>query len=156
MNNESDRLIRRLRSGEQIPYHLLLLADETIEGIERYIHESEIYVIESEERLIAVCVLQPIDSSVVEIKNIAVDRDHQGKGIGHSLLFDAIRRAREIGYSEIIIGTGDIAARQISLYEDVGFKKYGVKKDFYVLNYPDPIFENGIRLRDMVMLKIDI
>jgi ribosomal protein S18 acetylase RimI-like enzyme len=154
MNKEPDRMIRRLLSGEQIPYPLLLLADETTEAIERYIHESDVYVIENEERFIAVYVLQPVDSSVVEIKNIAVDRDYQGMGIGHSLLSDAIRRAKEMGYSEIIIGTGDIAVRQISLYESVGFKKYGIKKDFYVRNYPDPICENGVQLRDMVMLKI--
>jgi len=68
MNQEAVRPIRRLLSGEQIPYDLLLLADETTEAIERYIHDSEVYVIENEERLIGVCVLQPVDSSVVEIK----------------------------------------------------------------------------------------
>ena len=154
MNLEPDRKIRRLLSSEQIPYNLLLLADETTEAIDGYIHESEVYVIDNEERFIAVCVLQPVDSSVVEIKNIAVDRKYQGKGIGHSLLSDAIRRAREMGYFEIIIGTGDIAIRQISLYESVGFKKYGIKKDFFIEKFPDPIFEDGVQLHDMVMLKI--
>lgn len=153
MNQEPDRPIRRLLSDEHIPYDLLLLADETTEGIDRYIHQSDVYVIENEERFIAVCVLQPVDSSIIEIKNIAVDRDYQGKGIGHSLLSYAIRRAREMGYSEIIIGTGDIAARQISLYESVGFVQYGIKKDFFLGCYPFPIFENGKQLRDMVMLK---
>ncbi len=156
MNQAPDRTIRRLLSGEHIPYDLLLLADETIEAIEGYIHESEVYVIENEERFIGVCVLQPVDSSVIEIVNIAVDREYQGKGIGHSLLSDAIRRAKEMGYSELIIGTGDMATRQISLYESVGFKKYGIRKDFFLEKFPDPIFEDGIQLRDMVMLKITL
>lgn len=154
MNQEPDRVIRKLLSGDEIPYNLLLLADETIEGIDRYIHESEVYVIENDERVIAGYVLFPVDSSVVEIKNIAVDSDYQGKGIGHRLLSDAIHRAREMGYGEIIIGTGDIATRQISLYESVGFTKYAVQKDYYVQIYPDPIYEQGVQLRDMVMLKI--
>lgn len=154
MNQEPDRKIRKLLSSDEIPYSLLLLADETVEGINRYIHESDVYVIENEERIIAGYVLQPFDSSVVEIKNIAVDREYQGKGIGHSLLSDAIQRAREMGYGEIIIGTGDIATRQISLYESVGFTRYAVKKDYYVHIYSEPIFEQGVQLRDMVMLKI--
>jgi ribosomal protein S18 acetylase RimI-like enzyme len=39
------------------------------------------------------------------------------------------------------------------LYEKAGFKKYAIKKDFYLRLYPDPIIENGVQLRDMVMLK---
>ncbi len=153
MDTGPDRRIRRLLTGEKIPYHLLLLADETTEGIDRYIRESDIYIVENKGRFIVVYVLQPVDSSVIEIKNIAVDQEYQGRGIGLSLLSDAIRRAGEEGYSEIIIGTATQAARQISLYEKAGFKKYAIKKDFYLRLYPDPIIENGVQLRDMVMLK---
>jgi aminoglycoside 6'-N-acetyltransferase I len=153
MDKGPDRQIRRLLTGEKIPYHLLLLADETTEGIDRYIRKSDVYVIENEGRFIAVCVLQPVDSTVIEIKNIAVDREYQGRGIGLSMLSDAIRRAGEEGYSEIIIGTATQAVRQISLYEKAGFKKYAIKKYFYLRLYPDPIIENGVQLRDMVMLK---
>jgi len=153
MDTGPDRRIRRLLDGEKIPYHLLLLADETTEGIDRYIRESDIYIIKNEGRFIAVYVLQPVDWSVIEIKNIAVDREYQGQGIGLSMLSDAIRRAGEEGYSEIIIGTATQAARQISLYEKAGFKKYAIKKDFYLHLYPYPIIENGVQLRDMVMLK---
>ncbi|HSA38694.1 MAG TPA: GNAT family N-acetyltransferase [Methanoregula sp.] len=153
MDTGPDRRIRRLLDGEKIPYHLLLLADETTEGIDRYIRESDIYIVENKGRFIVVYVLQPVDSSVIEIKNIAVDQEYQGRGIGLSLLSDAIRRAGEEGYSEIIIGTATQAARQISLYEKAGFKKYAIKKDFYLRLYPDPIIENGVQLRDMVMLK---
>jgi aminoglycoside 6'-N-acetyltransferase I len=153
MINDPDRQIRRLTAGEKIPYHLLLLAEETTEAIDRYVHESDIYVIENEGRFIAVYVLLPVDSSVAEIKYIAVDRDFQGRGIGLSLVSDAVRRAKEKGYSEIIIGTGDQAARQISLYEYAGFKKYAIRKDFFLLNYLDPIMEKGVQMRDMVMLK---
>jgi aminoglycoside 6'-N-acetyltransferase I len=154
MNLESDGTIRRLLSSEPIPYDLLLLADETIEAIDGYIHESEVYVIEDRGRFIAVCALQPVESSVVEIKNIAVDRAYQGMGIGRGLLSDAIRRARAMGCSEIRIGTGDIATRQISLYESVGFTKYGILKNFFLEKFPHPIFEDGVQLRDMVMLKM--
>jgi aminoglycoside 6'-N-acetyltransferase I len=153
MDTGPDGQIRRLLTGEKIPYDLLLLADEPTEAIDRYIHESDISVMENEGRFIAVYVLQPVDASVIEIKSIAVDQEYQGRGIGLSLLADAIRRAGAEGYSEIIIGTATTAARQISLYEKAGFKKYAIKKDFYLSHCPYPIMENGIQLRDMVMLK---
>lgn len=31
-----------------------------------------------------------------------------------------------------------------------------MKKNFFIDNYPDPIFDNGVQLTDMVMLKMEI
>lgn len=45
---------RQLCKDEKVPYDLLLLADETIEGINKYIFDSEIYVLEREKQIIAV------------------------------------------------------------------------------------------------------
>jgi len=150
---DNDSLIRQLKPGEEIPYDLLLLADENIAAIDNYIHASEIYVYEKGDNIVAVYVLTHIDKDTAEIKNIAVNTSFQGKGIGSLLLEDATRTATEKGFKFLIVGTPDIASRQIKLYEKNGFIKYGVKKDFFVLNYPKPIFENGKQLRDMVMLK---
>lgn len=139
--------------GEEIPYRLLLLADETKEGIFRYIFGSDILVMEDDNRIIAVCVLQPICEDVMEIKNIAVDTPYQGRGLGHYLLSYAIQRAKESGCKEIRIGTADVAVRQLSLYEEMGFCRYALKRNFFVDNYPEPIYEDGVQLRDMVMLR---
>jgi hypothetical protein len=39
-------MIRLLEKDKKIPYDLLLLADETIEAINKYIQQSDIYVFE--------------------------------------------------------------------------------------------------------------
>jgi N-acetylglutamate synthase-like GNAT family acetyltransferase len=78
-------MIRLLEKDMKIPYDLLLLADETIEAIKKYIHQSDIYVLDGDNTIIAVFVLQPICSDTVEIKNIAVDTTLQGQGIGQKL-----------------------------------------------------------------------
>jgi N-acetylglutamate synthase-like GNAT family acetyltransferase len=74
--------IRQLRKDEKIPYGLLLLADESLEAIEKYILSSDIYVLEQENKIIAVYVLQSMNKNEIEIKNIAVAKDCQGQGIG--------------------------------------------------------------------------
>ena len=88
MNSDSVeyRSTRKLRQEESIPYSLLLLAEETKEAIDKYINDSEIYVLENENDIIAVYVLKPINKNVYEIKYIAVDENFQGKGIGKFLL----------------------------------------------------------------------
>jgi len=59
-------------SGSEIPYHLLLLADETKEAIDRYIFNSDIYLLHDGTEDIAVMALYKNNDTELEIKNIAV------------------------------------------------------------------------------------
>ena len=149
-------MIRQLRKGEKIPYDLLLLADETLEAIDKYIFGSGIYVLEQENRIIAEYVLQQINRNEVEIKNIAVITDCQGQGIGKFLLRDAACKAKGKGFKTIIIGTGDASIKQLYLYKKEGFEEFDIKKSFFIDNYPEPIYENGIQLKHMIMLKKEL
>ena len=149
-------MIRQLQKDEEIPYNLLLLADETIEAINRYINDSEIFIFEKDNETIAIYVLQKISYDTIEIKNIAVDTKHQGQGIGKLLLRDAISRAKAKRFKTIVIGTGDAAPKQLYLYQKEGFEIFDIKKRFFLDNYPNPIYENGAQLKDMVMLKKEL
>ena len=152
IHKENNKKVRKLLEDEKIPYDLLLLADETIEAIDKNIKDSEIYILESAKKIIAIYVLQIIDKNKIEIKYIAVDTEYQGKGIGTFLLRDATNKAKVKGFKIIIISTGD-ASKQLYLYQKEGFEIYGKKKNFFINNYPEPIYENGKRLKHMIMLK---
>lgn len=146
--------IRLLNNKEEIPYNLLLLADETIEAIDKYISNSDIYVFESNNQIIAVYALLVLNDETIEIKNIAVSKKHQGKGIGKLLLDDCIKKAIEKKCSLLTIGTGDASFKQLNLYQKFGFEIFDIKHNFFVDNYPEAIFENGIQLKDMIMLRL--
>ena len=113
--------VRKLRKEEKIPYDLLLLADETIEAIDKYIYNSDIYVLELNEIISAIYVLQSLNNYTIEIKNIAVHENFQGQGIGMFLLKDAIQKSKNKEFNSLIIGTGDASLKQISLYQKAGF-----------------------------------
>lgn len=152
-------VVRKLNQHESIPYPLLLLADETKEAINVYIKDSEIYILEKEtkinekNKIIGIYVLQSVDKDTIEIKNIAVDEKFQGQGIGTFLLKDAEIQAKKKGFKTIIIGTGDCGRKQLYLYQKMGFEIFDVKKNFLIDNYPEPIYENGVLCKDMVMLQ---
>jgi len=152
--NKSD--IRRLADDEEIPYRLLLLADETTEAIDKYIHDCDIFIYQPNLSLIAVYALQQISLEEIEIKNIAVDEKYQSKGIGKFLLRDAIDRANERNYRIITIGTGDASVKQLYLYQKIGFEIYEIKNNFFLENYPEPIYENGIQLKHMIKLRMNL
>lgn len=142
-----------LDNEKEYPYELLLLADETIDAIHKYLFKSEVYVALLKEETVAVCCLYEADPDTWEIKNIAVSEKFQSKGIGGAFIafIKALAKKR---YPTLMVGTADCGLAQIRFYEKHGFKKFGVRKNFFIENYDQPILENGIQLKDMVLLKI--
>ena len=144
-----------VKKGDKIPYGLLLLADETTDAINKYIHQSEVYVAKMGTHDIGVFCLYEVDKKTIELKNIAVDEKYQSKGYG-SIFIDFIKQVAQKKYENLLVGTPDIAERQIKFYEKNGFQKSGIRKNFFVDNYELPIFENGVQLKDMVLLKFKL
>lgn len=136
----------------EIPYDLLLLADETTEAIDRYIFQSDIYLLQDGTENIAVMALYKNNETELEIKNIAVTETYRSKGIGSILIDKAKEIARKNHYKKLSVGTSDTGFQQIRFYEKNGFLKTGIRKDFFIENYPSPIYENGLQMRDMVLL----
>ena len=151
--------IEKLPAGAHVPFNLLLLADETVGAIEKYIYASDIYIVkrENEDIPVAVFVLQHLNSSEIELKNIAVAAHLQGKGTGSYLINEIKKIAVLAGFKILWVGTPDVAVKEINFYQKNGFELAGVKKEFFIINYPDPIFDdNATMLRHMAMLKYNL
>jgi ribosomal protein S18 acetylase RimI-like enzyme len=151
-------VVKKVIEADDIPFNLLLLADETMTVIKKYVYTSDVYVVKEvlSEQVIASFVLQKINSKEIEIKNIAVDELYQGRGIGSLLIQKIKQMALEQGMHMLWVGTPDSATRQLNFYLRNGFRKAGVRTNFFLNNYPEPIYENGVYLRDMVMLKVNL
>ena len=128
--------------------HLLLIGDESEAMIERYISSCKVYVGLHCDEIAAVCAVMPECGGQVEIKNLAVRPDLQRHGIGHSML-----RFVEALYpgKTIILGTGETPST-LRFYKSCGYRVSHIVPDFFSENYPYPIIEEGVRLRDMVYL----
>ena len=99
--------ISKLQSKNNLPFDLLLLADETVEAIKKYIYDSDVYIVHENEcpEVIGVFVLYKTGGTEIEIKNIAVSEEQQGKGIGSHLLHEIKHMAIQSGVENIIVGT---------------------------------------------------
>jgi len=148
--------IRRLDSGDELPYSLLLLADPSKEIVDSYIRRGQCFVAELQGRAVGVYVIVDTRPQTVELVNVAVAEPEQGKGIGKRLVQHAIETARTLGYKTIELGTGNSGIGQLALYQKCGFRIVGVDMDFFTRHYPEPIYENGILCRDMVRLSINL
>ena len=144
--------IRKLKEHETPPIELLLLADPSREMVEEYLAIGECRVAEMAGEIIGVYVLARLDVETMELMNVAVHERLHGQGIGKRLIGDAIQTARKLGYQSLEVGTGNSSIGQLALYQKCGFRVEGVIKDFFIDNYEDVIFENGIQCRDMIRL----
>ncbi|PHS15903.1 MAG: GNAT family N-acetyltransferase [Kangiella sp.] len=130
--------------------NLLLTADPDLQAIEEYIANAIIFVAKESTMFIGIVVVT-LTNDQYEIKNIAVLKSHQNQGIAKQFIFKAKDYAKDKGALSIIVGTGNSSLSQLALYQKCGFRMKSIEENFF-LKYPEPIFENGIRCLDMVML----
>jgi len=152
-----DLRLHELQPGEAIPFRLLLLADEE-DAIRKYIYNSSVYTLyyKPQKDPIGVVAISRANESEIEIKNIGVLESFRNNGLG-SLLINYVKEiAYKENYTDIIVGTADNGINQSRFYERNGFVKYAVKKNYFIDNYSRPIVDDGVLLKDMVMLKIKL
>lgn len=148
--------IKRLEKHEKVPMELLLLADPSRSIVEYYIAKGDCFIAVSKEKIIGVYVLLPTRPKTVEIVNVAVAENHQGKGIGKLLVSHAIRIAKTQGYKTIEIGTGNSSIGQLVLYQKCGFRIVSVDQNYFIKHYSEEIYENGIQCIDMIRLSKEL
>ena len=129
---------------------LLLLADEQESMIERYLDRGTMYVLD-DDGIKGECVVTDEKNGTLEIKNIAVEQDCQGKGYGKAMI-EFIAAKYKGKYSVLQVGTGD-SPLTVPFYEKCRFTKSHIIRNFFVDNYDHPIYEGGVQLVDMIYLK---
>lgn len=135
---------------------LLLIADPSRKLVEDYIKRGQCFVAKVDDGIIGVYVLLPTRPETVELVNVAVVENQQGKGIGKQLVNHAINQAKLLDFKTIEIGTGNSGVGQLALYQKCGFRINGIDRDFFVRHYSEKIFENGLQVVDMIRLSQDL
>ncbi|MFD2116878.1 GNAT family N-acetyltransferase [Paenibacillus yanchengensis] len=148
--------IRKQQSTEVVPLSLLLLADPNEQLINSYLTRGTCIVAEYKEELVGVMVLLETRPATLEIVNIAVVERWQSNGIGSQLIRYAIQQAKLQHLNTVEIGTGNSSIQQLALYQKLGFRMTSIDHNFFVRNYNEAIFENGIPCVDMIRLSITL
>ena len=142
--------IKQISENKKQYLPLLLLGDEQEDMIDRYLPRGVMYAL-CDGDVKAVCVVTDEGGGVLELKNIAVLPECQGKGYGRALIdFLCARYAGK--YDVLQAGTGD-SPLTVPFYERCGFVRSHVVRDFFTAHYDHPIVEGGVLLRDMVYLR---
>ena len=133
---------------------LLLLADESPEMLGRYLGRARMFVLLDGGEALAECAVTDEGGGVLEIKNLAVAPAHQRRGYGREMV-EFIAREFAGKFDTLVAGTGE-SPLTVPFYERCGFAYSHRLKDFFTENYPEPIVEGGVTLRDMVYFRREL
>ena len=130
---------------------LLLLADPEEEAIDKYIDNCEVFEFYHRDILIGQGAVMELSSTVYEIKNFAIYEKFHNCGYDKILINLLCEKYLENFKNRyIIVGTSE---QGVGFYKKCGFQFSHIVKDFFITNYKQPIFENGIQCKDMFYLK---
>lgn len=144
-------MIKEIHTDKKRFLPLLLLGDEQEDMIDRYLPGSMMFVLYDGAVAIGECVIQDLGKGIVEIKNIAIMPEYQHRGYGR-MMIDFVESRFRITHSVLQVGTGD-SPLTIPFYEKCGFIRTHIIKNFFTDNYDHPIYEDGVRLIDMIYLQ---
>lgn len=93
-----------------------------------------------EDQILGCCLLTKVDKDCVRLRQMAVQNNLQGKGIGASMMNFAENVASDAGFKKIIMHARKTA---VGFYEKLGYKVTG--EEFEEVSLPHFIMEKNLR-----------
>ena len=133
-------------------------AEDSAAQLDSYLHLGQVLVAQRGPHVIGhLQLVETTSDGEVELKNMAVQADQRGTGIGRRLVETALRLSTDTGLTRMIVATAAADIGNLRFYQRCGFRFAAVERDAFTsqTGYPDPIDVEGIPLRDRVWLAHD-
>jgi GNAT superfamily N-acetyltransferase len=134
---------------------LFELAEDSAAQLDCYLGSGRVLVARSGDTVVGHLQLVETDhSSEIELKNMAVREDLQGRGIGGRLVRAALELVAGEAASSVLVATAAADIGNLRFYQRQGFRMRSIERDAFTAEtgYPAGIVIDGIALRDRVWL----
>lgn len=100
-------------------------ADFDVTDIDKFYFNNDgwFQVIEDNDKIVGSVGIYKIDNSTCELRKMYIYKEYQGKGLGKTLLENALDVAKNLGYNSITLQTNSLLTRALPLYKSFGFKE---------------------------------
>lgn len=106
-------------------------------------------------QLMGAAVVRWEENAPSEILYIEVAAALRGRGYGKQIIQALQHELPRRGGRSLLVGTANAALENIAFYQKCGFRMYEIRRDYFAYIQP-PVFEHGIQLRDMLVLRYDL
>ena len=90
-----------------------------------------------------------------ELMELASAPERQRQGLGRQFVAWLVQEARRRGKQRLLVGTANSSISNIVFYQRCGLRMDHVRHDYFWY-YREPIYENGIQIRDMLVFRLDL
>jgi GNAT superfamily N-acetyltransferase len=149
--------IREVRDEEVAALiRLLLLAEESEPALRWSLEQmaDAVYRVDLEDVLVGAATMR-WHGEAAEILELAVAPEQQGLGLGRQIVAWLANEARRRGKRQLNVGTGNSSLGNIAFYQKCGMRMDHVRADYFWY-YRDPVYENGIQKRDLLVFRLDL
>ena len=100
--------------------------DRDLSDIDKFYFSSNGWfsVIEKDKEIIGSYGLHRINNHTCELRKMYLLKEYQGQGLGKLMMEDALRRAKELGYTQVILESNKLLDKALGLYKKYGFTEY--------------------------------
>ena len=134
-------------------------AEDSAQQLDGYLDAGEVLVAIAEDRVVGhLQLIETAAADASEIKNMAVEAAHRGRGIGRALIQAAIDLTRARGRSTLVVATAAADAGNLRFYQRAGFRMRSVERDAFspATGYATATLIDGVELRDRVWLDLSL
>jgi ribosomal protein S18 acetylase RimI-like enzyme len=137
--------------------YLFELAEDSSQQLDAYIDAGRVLVATDGDKVVGhLQITETGRPDEAEIKNMAVDPAHQGRGVGRALVQAAIALARDESRSTLVVATVTADIGNLRFYQRLGFRMRSIERDAFTraTGYEQGLEVGGIELRDRVWLDL--
>jgi GNAT superfamily N-acetyltransferase len=134
-------------------------AEDSQEQLDAYIGLGRVLVAQDQEKAVGhLQLIETEDPQALEIKSMAVVDERHGQGIGRALVEAALEYAASVNATTVLVSTATADVGNLRFYQRVGFRFLSIERDAFTVDtgYPEPIYIDGVPLRDRVWLSQDL
>ena len=129
---------------------LLLLADEQEDMIDKYLERGTLFAL-YDDGLKSICVVTNEGEGSFEIQSLATSPEFQKRGYGRYLIDHVCDHYK--GKGVMTLGTGESL---VPFYEKSGFVFSHRIENYFLIHYKEPMYDEGVQLKDKVYLKREL
>lgn len=135
---------------------LLLLAEHSERGLRWGLANlvDTVYRMDDDGQLVGAATMRWRDDPC-EIQELAIAEERHGQGLGKQFVAWLIEEARRRGKRQLLVGTANSSIGNIAFYQKCGLRMDHVRQDYFRY-YREPVYENGIQIRDMLVFRYDL
>ncbi|HEU4616857.1 MAG TPA: GNAT family N-acetyltransferase [Gammaproteobacteria bacterium] len=144
--NDTDRLAALLRDADEDEERIRsMLADPA----------NAAYAVLDDRGTIAGAALMRWNRDESEIIYIAIESGRRGRGLGKAAIAEILAEAKRRGVRAVLVGTSNADLDNVAFYQKCGFRIDSVRPDYFAY-LASPVYANGIRIRDMLVLRYEL